>query len=276
MKTQLKPTTAEPGQAPDLEALGKNPPLFLQMAVNALGWNEPSEPVKAVGPINFVGTRGLGVWLITTSEGNNLLNTVMPQSGPLIEASIRKLGFKPEEIKLLLSCHAHVDHVGGHAYIKKVAPDSKVTVIDSEVDLVQSGGKSDFFYGTYPEFAFEPVKVDMVFHDGDTIKLGDVALTAIHAPGHAKGATTFVTNVVDGGKVYTVVFPDGTSVNPGYRVAKDESYPGIGDEFRRSFHSLEMLKPDIWLPGHLEIIDFEGKRATAVKEGVKAWVDPEG
>jgi metallo-beta-lactamase class B len=83
-------------------------------------------------------------------------------------------------------------------------------------------------------------------------------------------------NVVDGGKIYSVVFPDGTSINPGYRIAIDPSYPGIGDDFRRTFHTLEMLKPDIWLSSHTVMFDFEGKRARAATEGAKAWVDPEG
>jgi metallo-beta-lactamase class B len=118
--------------------------------------------------------------------------------------------------------------------------------------------------------------VDRVFRDGDTIKLGDVALTARLTPGHTKGATTFIMNVVEGGKIYTVVFPDGSGVNPGYRVAKDPSYPGIGDDYRRTLYVLETLKPDIWLAPHLETFDFEGKRDRAATEGAKAWVDPEG
>lgn len=83
-------------------------------------------------------------------------------------------------------------------------------------------------------------------------------------------------NAVDDGKNYTVVFPDGTGVNPGFRVAKNPSYPGIGDDYRRTYHILETLKPDIWLGAHTADFDFEGKRTKAAQEGVKAWVDPEG
>ena len=104
-----------------------------------------------------------------------------------------------------------------------------------------------------------------MFRDGDTIKLGDVALTARLTPGHTKGATTWITNVVEDGKIYRVVFPDGTGVNPGYRVAKNPSYPGISDDYPRTFYILESLKPDIWLAPHLETFDFEGKRARVTK-----------
>jgi metallo-beta-lactamase class B len=250
-------------------------PQDLQTAAKQFGWTEPAEPVKVVGPIHFVGTRGLGIWLITTSEGHILLNTGMPGSGPMIEASIHKLGFKPEDIKLMLTCHAHIDHVGGHAYVKNISG-AKVVMLDKEVDLLQSGGKTDFNYGNVPEFAFVPVEVDRIIRDGDTVRLGDVTLKAIHTPGHTRGSTTWVTTVTDRGKSYSVVFPDGTSVNPGYRVANDPSYPGIGDDYRRTFRILAALKPDIWLAPHTEVFNFEAKRVRATKLGARAWVDPVG
>ena len=106
--------------------------------------------------------------------------------------------------------------------------------------------------------------------------VGDGAITALLTKGHTKGSTTFVTNVVDAGNVYTVVLPNALSINPGYRVAKEPSYFGIGDNFRRTLRVLEMLKPDIWLAPHTETYDFQGEPARSAQEGVRAWVDPEG
>ena len=134
----------------------------------------------------------------------------------------------------------------------------------------------DFFYKGLPNFEYEPVAVDLIFRDGDTIKLGDIALTGLLTEGHCKGATTWTTNVVDNEKVYSVVFPDGTGVNPGYREMKSASYPGIDKDYRRTFHILESLKPDIWLALHNEVYGFNDKRARSAKEGAQAWVDPEG
>jgi len=261
--------------APDMETLAKDPNYFIQVLGKAMKWEEPAEPMKIAGPIYFVGTKGLGVWLITGSEGHILLNTGMPSSGPMIEASVRKLGFKPEDIKLLLTCHAHIDHVGGHAYIKRISG-AQVAMMDVEKNLLESGGKLDFFYAGYEKFAFEPVKVDRVFKDGEIIKLGDVAITARLTPGHSKGATTYITKIVEGGREYIVVFPDGFGVNPGYRIATRPSYPGIGDDYRRTFNVLQELKADIWLPAHMEVLDLERRRADAATKGVQAWVDPEG
>jgi metallo-beta-lactamase class B len=261
--------------AQDMAALAKNPRLFLEIASKAMKWQEPAEPMKIAGPIFFVGTKGLGVWLITTSAGHILVNTAMPSSGPMIEASIRKLGFKPEDIRLIVACHAHIDHVGGHAHMKRISG-AKIALIDAETALADSGGKLDFHYHGVPEFEYEPFKTDLVLRDGDTLKLGEVALTARLMPGHSRGATTWVTNIVEDRLVRTVVFPDGSGVNPGYRVSRDPSYPGIEDDYRRTLHALENLKPDIWLAAHTETFDFEGKRARSAREGVKAWVDPEG
>jgi metallo-beta-lactamase class B len=153
---------------------------------------------------------------------------------------------------------------------------AKVAAIRDEQQLLETGGKSDFFYGKYKDFEFEPVKVDWVFNDGDIIKLGDVAMQALLTPGHTQGSTTFVLNVVDNGKSYTVVFPNGTSINPGYHVVKDPSYAGIEKDLRRTLYTLETLKPDVWLYAHTDAYNYEGKLARAKTEGAQAWVDPQG
>src|SRR5690606_29762319 len=138
--------------------------------------------------------------------------------------------------------------------------------MERQAELLASGGAADFHYGRYPEFRFDPVDANRIVQDSETIKLGDLAITARRTAGHTRGSTTWVTNVVDGGKAYTVVFPDGTSVNPGYRVVGDASYPGIADDFRETFHTLEMLRPDIWLHAHTDVYDLVGKRDRAEQE----------
>ena len=249
--------------------------LALRTIRTTLKWDEPAEPARIIGPIYFVGTKGLGSFLIKGSEGDVVLYTGMPGSGNMIEKSITKLGFNPRDVKLILTGHAHCDHVGGHAYLKKVTG-AKISMMREEVELFESGGKHDFHYGDYNAFAFEPAKVDSVFRDGDQITLGDITIRALLTPGHTKGSTTYSMNVVDGGKTYTVVFPDGTTVNPGYRVAKNPSYKGIEGDYRRTFHRLEALKPDVWLAPHNEFYGLDAKLARAAKDGVKAWIDPDG
>ena len=187
---------------PTPEELAKNPALFLESARKTLKWDEPAEPAKIVGPIYFVGTKGLSVFLIQTSEGHILLNTGMPGSGPMIEASIRKLGLKPEDIRILLTGHAHIDHVGGHAYLKKL---SGATGRDDRRGEGPAGVGWQvrlLLRRTRCSGSSRP-KWTIVFHDGDDIKLGDVTLKALLTNGHTKGSTTFLMKVVDGGKTYT-------------------------------------------------------------------------
>lgn len=266
-----------PSNPPTKEDLARDNNLFLSLARKALKWDEPAEPVRIVGPLYFVGTEGLSSWLFATSEGHILLNTGMPTSGPMIVESIRKLGFRPEDIKIIINGHAHSDHAGAFAFFKELTGAS-LAVMEADVAPMEDGGRSDFHYGAdWKIMGFPPVKVDRVLRSGDIVRLGDVVLEAWNTPGHTRGSTTWVTTLVDSGKAYKVVFLDGGGFNPGYRIAKPPTdYPGIGDDYRRTHHFWEMQKPDIWLGHHTEYFDLKGKRERAKTEGIKAWVDPEG
>ncbi len=223
-----------------------------------------------------MGTRGLSSWLFVTSEGNILLNTGTPNSGPMIVESIRKLGFKPEDIKIIINGHGHSDHAGAFSYMKKISG-AQIAIMQEDVAMIEDGGKSDFHYGKdWQVMGQPPVKVDRGLRNGEEVRLGEVVLTAYHTPGHTKGATTWVTTLFEKGKAYKVAFPDGCGFNPGYKIAQPESYAGINQDYRNTLHFLESLRPDIWGGHHTEYFDLEGKRKRAATEGVNAWVDPEG
>lgn len=134
-----------PKNAPTKEQLANDNKLSLSLANKALKWEEPAEPIKIVGPLYFVGTKGLGVFLFTTSEGHILMNTGMPSSGPMIVESIRKLGFKPEDIKIMLNGHAHIDHAGAFAYLKEQFG-TTLAVMKDDVAAMESGDRDDFKY----------------------------------------------------------------------------------------------------------------------------------
>lgn len=238
-------------------------------------WFEAIEPFHIVGPIHYVGTKGLGVYLITTPAGHILLNGTMPRSAPLVRDAIRKLGFRVEDIHLLLFSHAHIDHVGTLAYFKALTG-ARVEALAEEVELLTTGGRTDYLYGKLSLLHFKPVIPDHVFHDGDTITFGGLSLTAHYTPGHTRGAVTWETTVEDNGRTYHVVFPDGGGINPGTHLVKKASYPGIADDYRRTFRFQETLHPDIFLAYHAEFFGLEAKRERMETEGVQAWVDPDG
>jgi metallo-beta-lactamase class B len=238
-------------------------------------WYEPTEPFHIAGPIYYVGTRGLSVFLIATSDGDILLGGAAPGTAPLIEASIRKLGFQSRDIRILLLNHAHFDHAGTLADFKKLTG-AKVEVMEGDVELLKSGGSTDYLFAKDAKFHFPPVTADKALKDGDKVSLGDVTLTAHATPGHTPGCTTWVTTVAEGGHPYVVVFADGVGINPGTHFVKNPSYPGIADDYRRTFSVLESLHPDIFLSYHAGAFDLEGKQARASSEGVQAWIDPQG
>jgi len=98
---------------------------------------------------------------------------------------------------------------------------AQVAIMREDVQAIEDGGKDDFHYGSdWKVMGFPPCKVDRILRDGDTIKMGDVLLTAHHTPGHTRGSTTWVANIVDNGKALVVVWPDGGGFNPGYRCEK--------------------------------------------------------
>ncbi len=238
-------------------------------------WVEPMEPFRIAGPIYYVGTKGLGVYLITTREGHILVSGAMPESARHIEESIEALGFKVDDVRLLLVAHAHVDHVGTLAYLKKQSGGA-VVASKAEVPLLKSGGRTDYLFAKKLDFRFEGVTVERTVKDGETVSLGGAHLVAHKTAGHTAGCLTWETTVWEDGRTYRVVFADGLSVNPGTRLTKRPSYAGIARDFQRTFKTLEALDPDIFLAYHAEFFDLEGKRARMDAEGVGVWVDPEG
>jgi metallo-beta-lactamase class B len=238
-------------------------------------WTEPFPAFRVAGNLYYVGSKGLANYLITTPEGHILINSDMEANVPLIRASIESLGFKFSDVKILLISHAHWDHNGGSAMIKRLTG-AQYMVMDADVSAVESGGKTDFHYGNDPTALYPPTKVDRVLRDGDQVKLGDAILTARLTPGHTKGCTTWTMEVKDGSKTRNVVIIGSPNVNPGYKLVGNSAYPGITEDFERTFQVLKSLSCDYFLGAHGSYFDMESKYAK-LKAGVStAFIDPEG
>jgi len=233
-------------------------------------WLKPAAPFRIAGNIYYVGTQGLSAYLITSGRQAILLDGTMAENAPLIEKNIIALGYKMDEVKIILNNHAHLDHAGAMAQLKR---DSGAAVYASAEDrsALEHGrheGDSDYAYLTFP-----PVAVDHVLADGETITLGDIHLTATLTPGHTKGCTTFSMPVTDGGRTLQVVFPCSITV-AGNVLVGNRTYPGIVTDFEKSFARLGAMKADVVLTGHPEAADVFG-RAAKLKAGDKdAFVAP--
>jgi metallo-beta-lactamase class B len=234
--------------------------------------NQPFKPFRVVGDIYYVGTNDLACYLITTPAGHILLDTGLEESPPIIRANIETLGFKLRDIKIILSSHAHYDHVGGHAEMKK-ATGAKVYASAGDAKLLEKGGKNAF----HPLKPFKPVKVDRVINDGEIVRLGGVALTAHLTPGHTEGNTAWSTVAAEKGKKYDVVFVASMSINPGVHMLNYPAWPNIAEVYARSFKILKALHCDVFLGPHASFFDMEAKsKRVSADANSNPFIDPAG
>jgi metallo-beta-lactamase class B len=218
-------------------------------------WSRPFPPHKIAGNVYYVGTEDLACFLLTTPEGHILINTGLAGSAPLIRASIQKLGFRVEDVKILLTMQAHFDHVGAMKEIQRVSG-AKVYATGADAAALEHGGR------------FAVVKVDRRLMDGEVIRLGGTGLRVILTPGHTKGSVTYSTTVLDGGVRRSIVFANmGTVVS---KLVGNSEFPQIAEDFERSFEKQKQLSPDIWVAAHASQYGMAEK----LKAG--SFVDPQG
>jgi metallo-beta-lactamase class B len=236
-------------------------------------WNRDYPPYRVIGNIYYVGSNGVAQFLITTPAGHILLDSGFEASVPRLRAGVESLGFRFADIKILLTSHAHIDHVQGHATIRRLTG-AKVVASVADARFVSAGGKGEtVFDGIH---AWTPCPVDRTVLDGDSITLGDTTLIAHVTPGHTMGATTWTMRVVEGGRPLDVVFFPSANVNRGVRLTQNPRYPHIADDFARSFATWRALPCDVFLGVHGDFYDMEAKRRRLDRGGPNPFVDPDG
>jgi metallo-beta-lactamase class B len=244
--------------------------IFLMSALGAVAqnaqdaFNKPFPAYRVMGNIYFVGTEELGSFLITTPEGNILINSDFESTVPQIRASVEKLGFKFSDTKILLGSHAHGDHMEGDALVKELTG-AQVLVMEQDVPALSRMTPHG-----------KPHPMDRVIHDGDEVKLGGVTLVAHLTPGHTKGCTTWTMKVQDGGKTYNVVILGSIGVNPGYILVNNKDYPQIADDYVRGFKTLRALACDVFLASHGRFYGMAEKYARVKDGGANPFIDPAG
>jgi metallo-beta-lactamase class B len=238
-------------------------------------WTRPFPPFHIAGNLYYVGSEDLASYLIVTSKGDILINSSLEASVPLIRKSVETLGFKFADIKILLISHAHYDHCAGSEQIMKLTG-AKYYVMDADVPVVESGGKTDFQYGGDKSMQFPPAHVDRVLHDGDAVRLGGAVLTARLTPGHTKGTTTWTMDEAEGGRTLHVVIVGSPNVNPGYKLVDNKAYPQIAADYKHGFDVLKSLPCDIFLGAHGGYFDMKAKYDRWKGGDNDAFVDPAG
>jgi len=226
-------------------------------------WNKPVRPFRIVGNIYYVGAQGVSSFLIVTSQGNILLDGAFAETAPLIEKNISNLGFRLADVKILLSSHAHWDHCGGLTELKKL---THATTASSLADTVEANGHRQLACHD-PDRRIEPVEVDRIVSDGDTIQLGGTTLTAHLTPGHTRGCTTWTMPVTEDGTVHRALFSCSVTVAQNRLVGNTE-YPQIVADYQRTFQILRGLQCDVFLAPHPGFFNMEQKLACE-RKGVK-------
>jgi metallo-beta-lactamase class B len=263
-----------------LFGLAAVPAVFLfreQQAAGDRDGQQPAEPFRIAGNFYYVGANDVTSFLITGPEGHVLLDGGYPSTAPMIMTSIAKLGFDIEDVRVLLNSEPHMDHAGGLAGLQH-ASGAGLWASDASADIIAAGGTDPdtsvpvrALLGmvglTYP-----PARVDRRFKDGDTIRVGPIALTAHVTAGHTPGCTSWSFSVRDGDRVLDVVSACSLKVVLGAR------YPEQGADLERSFRLLRGLAADIWVTSHARWWGRYRKfvASATAKNPTDPFIDPEG
>jgi metallo-beta-lactamase class B len=224
--------------------------------------NTAFPPHKIIANIYYVGTESLASFLITTPDGHILINSDYERNVPTIRESVTKLGFRFEDIKILLGSHAHGDHMEGDAAVVELTKARAMAMAEDipALERMRSpGGK--------PRPAYEPL------HDGSEVALGGTTLIAHHTPGHTAGCTTWTTKVQDGGRSYDVLIIGSVGVNPGTNLVNN---PALVAQYQKSFATLHGLHADVPLGSHPGMYGMAAKYAKLNAGGPNPYVDPDG
>jgi metallo-beta-lactamase class B len=246
--------------------------IFAQKTEEERSWNQPVEPFKIAGNIYYVGASDVTSYLIITPKGHILIDSGFIETVPLIRANIAKLGFKLEDVKIILNSHAHYDHAGGIAELRRLTG-AKFLASKQDVALLTNGGLDDPNY--HDRFPYEGVTPDETFIDGRKIKLGGTKLTANITAGHTPGCTTWTMTAKDAKSKYNVVFICSTSA-PGYDLIDNKKYPNIISDYNSTFERLKKLKVDIFLASHGGAYGLTEKAEKLRAGAENPFVDPAG
>ncbi|WP_443750423.1 subclass B3 metallo-beta-lactamase [Asticcacaulis solisilvae] len=234
-------------------------------------WTTPTAPFRVAGNVYYVGTKGIGAYLVVAGKQAILLDGGPEAAAPMIENNITALGFKLRDVKIILNSHAHSDHAGGIARIKR---DTGAAFYASPGDRWALEHGTHDGQTTYPRGHFPAVHVDRVLKDGEGVALGGVRMKATFTPGHTRGCTTWSTEVIEPNRVLTVVFPCSLTV-AGNVLVHNTAYPGIVRDYEQSFATVGAMKADIVLPAHPEFADVLGREARVKAGQTGAFVDPQ-
>ena len=240
-------------------------------------WNEPQRPFRVHGNTYYVGTRGLSAILVTSPAGHVLIDGALPESAPLIAASVRALGFRLEDVKVLLNSHAHFDHAGGLAALQK-ASGAQVMLHPWSAKVLRMGTSlpDDPQFGVY--LPFPGVRADREVRDGEVVQVGELALTAHFTGGHTPGGTTWTWRSCEADTCWHMVYVDSQSAiaDDTFRFSRNSRYPSVLADFAKAHGLFERMPCDVVLTPHPGLSELFERLAKREAGNTTAFRDPAG
>lgn len=239
-------------------------------------WTREQHPVRIFGNTYYVGTRGLSSVLVTSDEGHVLVDGTLPENAQLIAANIRALGFRVEDVKLIVSSHAHSDHAGGIAELQRLSGATVAASAAGAAAMQRGRGGSDdpqFEYGD----AFPPIKNVEIVSDRQTLQAGSIEITVQYTPGHTPGGTSWTWRSCEGARCLNMVYAD--SLTPvsddSFKFTGDKRYPTALQDFTRTIERIESLPCDVLIAAHPEFVELWQRVDRREKGDKDALIDPQ-
>jgi len=236
-------------------------------------WTRPYPGFQIIDNLYGVGTYDLSVFLITSYEGHILINTGLEDSTTLIKSNIESLGYRLEDVKILLQMQAHWDHTAALAEIKEITG-AEMWATAKDARILEDGGFSDPHFGGRQSFL--PVSVDRIIGEGDVVELGDISLQVYEHPGHTEGSSSYSMVVNENGRDYNVLIANMGTINPGKQLEVEPTYPGVSEDFASTYRSQKAMDVDVWVAAHGSQYFLHDKYQPGQAYDPDTFVDPEG
>lgn len=229
-------------------------------------WNEDQAPFQIYGNTYYVGTHGLSSVIVTSPQGHILIDGALPESAPLIQQHIEKLGFKLADVKVILNSHVHFDHAGGISELQR-RTGARIVASDIAAKALANGKSSE----DDPQFAllpaFTPSKNVEALGAKKSVSVGPLTLNVVHTPGHTPGGTTWTWKSCEGERCLNLVYGDSLNAisDNTFKYSGDARYPKAAADMRASIAAFEALPCDILIAAHPEftglwsVFDKQGK-----------------
>lgn len=224
-------------------------------------WDKPGPPFRIHGNAWYVGTCGIAAILVTGDAGHILIDSGTDAGARVVASNIAALGFRLQDVKLLLHSHEHHDHIGGLNWLQRESG-ARLIASAKAAEVITSGkpGADDPQFGLNPGMA--AARVDSVLRTGEVVRLGSLRLRSLPTPGHTPGALTWHWQSCDGVDCRTIVYADSLSPysHDSYRFSDHRAYVAA---YRRGLGHLARLKCDVLLTPHPSASDMRDRLLSA-------------